>query len=251
MDIYRNKTVIVTGSGAGMGQQAALLFAKSGANVVVNSRSDSGLATCEDIRRMGGTAIFVRADVGREEDCARIVHEAVKAFGGIDILVNAAGIVVGGSVETARVEDWDCSMDSNAKSVFLMSRLALPYLREAKGAIVNVASTVAIRGVKDRAIYSATKGAVLALSKSMAIEYAAEGIRVNCVSPGTVYSDSFQKRVDQSKDPQKALCQFIARQPAGRLGTAEEVARAIVFASGADVGFMTGANIVVDGGMTV
>ena len=173
------------------------------------------------------------------------------AFGRIDILVNAAGVVVGGSVETVRLEDWDAVMNANARGVFLMCRFAMPYLRKTRGSIVNVASTVAIKGVKDRAAYSAAKGAVLALTRSMAAEYVGEGIRVNCVSPGTVCSPSFQRRVDAAPDPELAMRQFVARQPMGRLGTAAEAARAIVFAAGVDLEFMTGANIVVDGGMTV
>lgn len=247
----QNKTVILTGAGAGMGQEAAFLFASEGANVVVNSLSASAQKTCQEIRRSGGSAIFVQGDVGREADCQRIIQAAVETFGQIDILVNAAGVVPGGSVETASLEDWDAAMDTNVKGVFLMCRLAMPHLRQTKGSIVNIASTVAIKGVANRAIYSATKGAVLSLSRSMAAEYVSEGIRVNCVSPGTVYSPSFQRRVDASPDPELAMRQFIARQPMGRLGTAQEVAKAIVFAAGAEVGFMTGANIVVDGGMTV
>jgi len=248
---FKDKTVIVTGSGAGMGREAAMLFAAEGANVVVNSLSCSAQATCDEIIRLGGNALFVQGDVGNAAFCERLIAATVERFGGIDVLVNAAGIVVDGSVETARLEDWDRSMDCNVKSVFLLCRFAMPYLRLTKGSIVNVASTVALKGVANRAIYSATKGAMVALSQSMAAEYVAEGIRVNCVSPGTVYSPSFQQRVDTAPDPQKALASFIQRQPMGRLGTAQEVARAIVFASGVDVGFMTGANIVVDGGMTI
>ncbi len=248
---FKDKTVIVTGSGAGMGREAAMLFAAEGANVVVNSLSGSAQETCDAILHQGGQALFVQGDVGNAAFCERLVAAAVERFGGIDVLVNAAGIVVDGSVETARLEDWDRSMDCNVKSVFLLCKFAMPYLRLTKGSIVNVASTVALKGVANRAIYSATKGAMVALSQSMAAEYVAEGIRVNCVSPGTVYSPSFQRRVDKAPDPEKALDAFIQRQPMGRLGTAQEVARAIVFASGVDVGFMTGANIVVDGGMTI
>ena len=248
---FTGMTVIVTGSGAGMGREAAKLFAKYGANVVVNSLSDSAKGAQEEIASAGGSAVFVQADVGQENDCRRLIDETVKAFRRIDVLVNAAGIVVNGSVETAELSDWDRSMNTNVKSVFMLSRFAMPYLRETKGSIVNVASVVAIKGVKNRAIYSATKGAMIALSQSMAAEHIADGVRVNCVSPGTVLSPSLQSRIDNTDDPAAALENFVARQPMGRLGTSEEVAKAIVFAAGQGIGFMSGANIVVDGGMTI
>ena len=170
---FKDKTVIVTGSGAGMGREAAMLFAAEGANVVVNSLSGSAQETCDAILHQGGQALFVQGDVGNAAFCERLVAAAVERFGGIDVLVNAAGIVVDGSVETARLEDWDRSMDCNVKSVFLLCRFAMPYLRLTKGSIVNVASTVALKGVANRAIYSATKGAMVALSQSMAAEYVA------------------------------------------------------------------------------
>ena len=248
---FSNMTVIVTGSGAGMGREAAKLFAAFGANVVVNARSASCESAREEIAASGGSVISVQADVGTMEGCEQIIRKTVDTFGRIDVLVNAAGIVVDGSVETADLDDWDRSMNTNVKSVFMLSRFAMPYLRETKGAIVNVASVVAIKGVKNRAIYSATKGAMIALSQSMAAEYVGEGIRINCVSPGTVLSPSLQGRIDRTDDPKAALAGFVSRQPMGRLGTSDEVAKAIVFAAGQGVGFMTGANIVVDGGMTI
>lgn len=248
---FKNMTVIVTGSGAGIGREAAKLFAAYGANVVVNSRSE----TCEDARAeieaAGGSVLSVQADVGMMAGCEAIINKAVEKFGRIDVLVNAAGMVVDGSVETANIEDWDRSMDVNVKSVFLLSRLAMPYLRETKGSIVNVASVAALKGLKNRAIYSATKGAMIALSQSMAAEYVSEGIRINCVSPGTVLSPSLQGRIDRTDDPVQAMQNFVSRQPLGRLGTSDEVAKAIVFAAAQGIGFMTGSNIVVDGGMTI
>ena len=248
---FHDMTVIVTGSGAGMGREAAKLFAAYGANVVVNARSASCESAREEIAASGGSVICVQADVGTMAGCEQIIRAAVEKFGRIDVLVNAAGIVVDGSVETADMADWDRSMDTNVKSVFMLSRLAMPYLRRTKGSIVNVASVAALKGLKNRAIYSATKGAMIALSQSMAAEYVGEGIRVNCVSPGTVLSPSLQGRIDKTDDPEQALKNFVARQPLGRLGTSDEVAKAIVFASAQGIGFMTGANIVVDGGMTI
>ena len=248
---FHDMTVVVTGSGAGMGREAAKLFAAYGANVVVNSLSASCEDTRQEIKAAGGSVGAVQADVGTLEGCQAIIHEAVDKFGRIDVLVNAAGIVVDGSVETADPDDWDRSMNTNVKSVFMLSRLAMPYLRKTKGSIVNVASVAALKGLKNRAIYSATKGAMIALSQSMAAEYVGEGIRINCVSPGTVLSPSLQGRIDKTDDPEQAMKNFVARQPLGRLGTSDEVAKAIVFAAAQGIGFMTGANIVVDGGMTI
>jgi len=248
---FSNMTVIVTGSGAGMGREAAKLFAQYGANVVVNSLSASCEDTRAEIEAAGGSVMAVQADVGTMEGCRKIIEETAEKLGRIDVLVNAAGMVVDGSVETANIDDWDRSMDVNVKSVFLLSRMAMPYLRETKGSIVNVASVAALKGLKNRAIYSATKGAMIALSQSMAAEYVGEGIRINCVSPGTVLSPSLQGRIDRTDDPEQAMKNFVSRQPLGRLGTSDEVAKAIVFAAAQGIGFMTGANIVVDGGMTI
>ena len=248
---FSGKTVIVTGAGAGMGRAAARGFARLGASLVVNSLSDSAAKVCADLVAQGVPAIFVKADVSEKEGAKKLIETAVKTFGGIDVLVNAAGIVANGSVEDCDEETWDKSMKVNVKSVYLTSRLAMPYLRQRKGVIVNITSTVAIKGVINRAAYSATKGAILSLSRSMAAEYIGEGVRVNCVCPGTVESDSFKRRVAASPDPEQAMKDFVARQPMGRLGRPEELAEAILFAASPDVTFMTGANIVVDGGMTI
>lgn len=248
---FQEKVVVITGAGAGIGRAAAIAFAQEGASVVVNSLSDSGQRVCDELRAAGYPAIFVQADVSEAGAVHELIETAVARFGRIDVLVNAAGVVANGSVEQCPEEEWDRSMQVNVKSVYLTSKLAMPHIRASHGVIVNITSTVAIKGVSNRAVYSATKGAVLSLSRSMAAEYMREGIRVNCVCPGTVVSPSFEQRVAQSPDPEQAMKDFIARQPMGRLGTAEEIAQAILFAADPKVPFMTGANIVVDGGMTV
>jgi len=248
---FKGKTVVITGSGAGIGRATALAFAREGANVVINSVSPSGAEVLGVMQENGWPAVFVQADVSCREGAEKLISTAVETFGGIDVLANIAGIVANGGVEACSEEDWDRSMLVNVKSVYLTCKLALPYLRERKGVIVNTASTVAVKGVASRAAYSATKGAVLSLSRSMAVEYVREGIRVNCVSPGTVVSPSFMDRVNQSADPEQAMKDFVARQPMGRLGTPEEIAEAFLFAADPNVGFMTGSNIMVDGAMTV
>ncbi|MEM5766925.1 MAG: SDR family oxidoreductase [Bacillota bacterium] len=249
--MFQGKTVIVTGSGAGIGKEAALQFARQGANVVINSISRSGASVCGEFDAENLRAIFVQADVSTEEGAAKVVSAAADAFGGIDVLVNNAGKVPSGGVESLSAEEWDQGMAVNVKSVFLMSKLCLPYLRRTKGCIIHVASAVALKGVAGRALYSASKGAILSLSRSMAREYVQDGVRVNCVSPGSVVTPSFQDRVNSAPDAEKAMEEFIARQPIGRLGTPQEVASAIVYLASPQAGYITGANLVIDGGMTM
>lgn len=248
---FSGKTVIVTGAGAGMGKAAAIRFAESGARLVLNSVSGSAGAVCQALQARGFQAVFAQANVSEAEGAKKVVDMAAAVYGGVDVVVNAAGVVANGSVEACGEETWDRVMQVNVKSVYLMSHYAMPYLRRQKGAIVNITSTVAIKGVPNRAVYSASKGAILSLSRSMAAEYVGEGVRINCVCPGTVNTESFQERVNSSPDPEQAMKDFVARQPMGRLGTPEELAEAILFAAAPEVSFMTGTNIVVDGGMTM
>lgn len=247
-----NKVVIITGAGGGMGKEAARLFAREGACVVVNSISDSAQAVCDEIASAGGRVAFVRGDVSQEDAARELVRCASEMFGGVDVLVNAAGIVTGGTVESLSVEEWDTAMAVNVRSIFLMSKYCLTYLRRRQGCIVNIASVIALKGTENRAVYAASKGAVLSLSRSMAREYAAERVRVNCVSPGAVRSESFEKRMlSQSDGVEAALRELSARQPLGRIGTPREVAEAIVYLASDAAGYITGANLVIDGGTSL
>ena len=248
---FQDKTVIVTGSGAGIGRETALRFARQGAKVVVNSVSESAAAVRDEILAQGGRAWFFRADVSVAEQAKALVEFAAESCGGLDILVNNAGIVPGGSVEQIGEEEWDRAMAVNVKSVYLMSRYALPHLRKTKGNIVSTASVLAVKGAVNRAAYSATKAAMLGLSRSMAKEYVAEGIRVNCVSPGTVLTPSLEGRIAASPDPEKAREEFLTRQPMRRLLTPGEVADAILYLAGDSALSITGFNLVLDGGMTM
>lgn len=248
---FKDKAVIVTGAGAGIGCACARQFAKAGAWVVVNSLSASAAKVAEEIQCQGGKALFIQADVSKEEEVQRLVEQAIKAFGRLDVLVNVAGIVEGGSVEETTLESWNRVMAVNATGTFLLCKYAVPYLRQSKGVIVNTSSLVATKGIAGRAAYSASKGAVLSLSRAMAADYLKDGIRVNCVSPGTVMTPSLQQRIAQSEDPESAMAAFIARQPMGRLGEAEEVATAILFAASGEAAFLDGANIQIDGGASM
>ena len=249
--MFHEKTVIITGSGAGIGREAAIQFAREGASVVVNSISPRGMQVCDEIRAMGGSALFVQADVSTEEGSKRVVDQTVKTFRSIHILVNNAGIVHNGGLEEPSTADWDRSMAVNVRSVFLMSKYCLPELRRSKGCIINTASAIALKGVFGRALYSATKGAILSLSRSMAREYVQDGIRVNCISPSTVLTPSLQERINASSSPEEAMATFVSRHPIGRLGTCEEIAAAILYLASDQAGFITAANLVLDGGMTM
>jgi len=243
------KSAVITGAGKGIGEAAALKLGAAGIAVCCNSLSDSGAETAERIRAAGGQAIFVKGNAALEETGERIVKETAAAFGGIDILVNNAGIVLPGTPENTTPADWDETMAVNVRSVYLLSRAALPYLIERKGVIVNVASSVALKGVKDRFAYTASKGAVLSMTRAQAVDLIEKGVRVNCVCPGTTWTPSLDERLGKFPDPGAKKREFIARQPLGRFGTPEEIADGIIYLINA--GFCTGTILSVDGGMTM
>ncbi len=245
----KDKVCVITGSGRGIGKATAFLFAREGAKTCCNSLSASAREVVEEIKKEGKEAIFVQGDVSKEKDAKKIINETVKAFGKIDILFNNAGIVIPGKIDTMSTEDWDRTMEVNVRSVYLMSKHALPYLKKTKGTIINNSSSVALKGVKDRAAYTASKGAVLSLTRAMAADYIEEGIRVNAICPGTTDTPSLTRRLAQFEDPEKARKEFIARQKMGRLGTPEEIAEGVLFL--ACNTFTTGTSLSIDGGMTM
>lgn len=254
MNRVLGKVAIVTGSGSGLGRAEAMMFAREGAKVAVTDINDkNGMETVALIRQEGGEAEYWHLNVSVEKECADVLAKVVEKFGKLDILVNNAGIT-GPDVPTEEVEeaDWDKMFAINVKSVLFMTKHAIQYMRKnGKGAIVNTSSVSGIIGDTELTPYHATKGTVVIMTMKDAIQYAPDHIRVNCVCPGTVCSPSFMQRVNNAPDPEAAMKNFVARQPMGRLGEPDEVARAILFAADPNVGFMTGANIVVDGAMTV
>ncbi len=243
------KVAIVTGAGAGIGEATARLFAEEGASVVCNSISDSAARVVENIIQGGGDATFMQGDVSDLSAAQQIVNTSIEAYGKLNILVNNAGIVLPGRVDDMSLEDWERTMAVNVRGVYLLSKYAVPHLRKTRGTIVNTSSVLALKGVKNRAAYSASKGAVSSLTKAMAADYIEDGIRVNCICPGTTDTPSLAYRLSQFPDPEDARKQFIARQPMGRLGTAEEIAEGILYLSLAE--FATGISLSVDGGMTI
>lgn len=250
---FTNKVVLITGAGSGIGRATALQFAKRGARVVINERiPDRGQETLALVKEVGGDGIVVQADVTRSVEVEKMVKTAMATFKRIDILVNNAGVIIPGSVDNLSEEDFDKAMLVNVKGVFLVAKHVIPEMRKAGGGvIVNIGSVAAFKGFPNRSVYCASKGAVVSLTKAMAMDYIKENIRVNCVCPGTIYTPALEERMKATPDPKAAMADFVARQPLGRLGTDEEIARAVLFAAWEEAAYMTGSAIVIDGGATL
>ncbi|MCC8060634.1 MAG: glucose 1-dehydrogenase [Clostridiales bacterium] len=249
---FADKVVFITGAGAGIGVAAARKFGEEGAIVACNSVTDSAAKVIDELKRQGIESLFVQGDISLEADAVRMVQEVVDAYGRIDVLVNNAGIVLGGTIDDTKLEDFRRTLDVNVIGTFLMSQEAVKVMkRQGGGVIVNTASVAGIKGLKNRLAYASSKAAVIAMTKCLATELSGDHIRVNCVSPGTTMTPSLQERIHSSDDPEEAKRQFFARQPIGRLGEPEEIAEALLFAASDAAAFMTGSNIVIDGGMTM
>ncbi len=247
---FKNKVVVITGGGAGIGQASGLRFSEEGAKVAL---VDMSLRTKDEtlaLFKEGSDVLFLQADVSESKSCKAVIDTVVSKFGRVDILVNCAGIVLPGSLETTEEADFDKSMAVNVKGTYLMSKYAAEQMmKTGSGAVVNISSSVAVRGVSNRLAYTASKGAVLSMTRAMAAEYLQKNIRFNSISPGTTASPSLLRRIKTSPDPQKALDTLLP--PIGRLGKESELAEAILFAADDKVTFMTGASLPVDGGESI
>jgi NAD(P)-dependent dehydrogenase (short-subunit alcohol dehydrogenase family) len=243
------KVALISGGSRGMGAFEAELFVQEGAKVVIcDVRDDEGDALAKKIVDRGGEAAFVHLDVTSESDWAAAVREAVERYGKLDVLVNNAGVSARGSIEETSPDDWDRVMDINAKGVFLGTRSAIPEMRKAgAGSIINISSQLGLVGMGESSPqYQASKGAVRIFSKSAAIQYAHEGIRVNSVHPGPIITPMTEARRSDEVVRQR----MISRIPLGRYGESEDVAYGVLYLASDESSFVTGSELVIDGGWT-
>lgn len=248
----KEKVALITGGTSGIGEATAFLFAKEGAKVAITGRNaDRGATVLGHIEQAGGKAIFMRADVSKAEDCQRAVDETVRAFGRLDILFNNAGVFYPQTALECSEREWDEQIDVNLKGTFLMSKCALPtMIAQKSGVIINNSSGWGIVGGDHAVAYCASKGGVVLMTKAIAIDHGPQGIRVNCICPGDVETPMLPADAKMRGLKWEDYIAGCASRPLGRVGTVEEIAKAVLFLASDDSSFMTGAALVVDGGGT-
>jgi len=244
---FQGKTVLVTGAAQGIGAAIATFFAREGAKVMIGDcHARFGARRRDAIRREGGHAVFVRADMGRPADVRGLVRGAVRAFGRLDALVNNTGIGSGTPFASRPLREWDRVIAVNLSGTYLASQVAAPYLAKSRGSIVNIASTRALMSEADTEPYTATKGGILALTHALAVTLSGK-VRVNSILPGWI--DTSAWRYDGSR--WSLTREDHEQHPAGRAGKPEDIAHAVLFLCSPESGFITGQKLVVDGGMTI
>ena len=240
------KKIIVTAAGQGIGKATAIAFHNEGASVTATDLNDKTLA---DLNKEYPNIKVKTLDSTDN----KAILEFVKTLEKVDVLFNAVGFVHHGTILDCEEKDWDVSFDVNIKSMYFMCKAILPLMvKQNGGSIINISSIASsLKGLPNRFVYGASKAAIIGLTKSIASDFVKQNIRCNSIAPGTVFSPSWQDRVNQSPDPVQAKKDFIARQPMGRLGTAEEIAAMAIYLAGDESTFTTGNTFSVDGGMTI
>ena len=241
-----NKNIVVTAAGQGIGRATAIAFHNEGANVVA---TDINEKTLETLNKEYPNIKVKNLDSTNKQT----IEQFSASLDRVDVLFNAVGFVHHGTILDCDEKDWDFSFDVNIKSMYFMCKAILPFMiKQNGGSIINISSIASsLKGLPNRFVYGASKAAIIGLTKSIASDFVKQNIRCNSIAPGTVFSPSWQERVNQSPDPVQAKKDFIARQPMGRLGTAEEIASMAIYLAGDESTFTTGNTFSVDGGMTI
>lgn len=241
----QGKTAIITAAGAGIGRASALLFAREGAKVYATDVNEQSL------KELTGTSGIVIRKLDVLDDAQ--IKTAAKEIGAVDVLFNCAGFVHHGTILECSDKDWDFTMNLNVRAMYWMARAFLPgMLERKKGSIVNMSSGASsVRGIPNRFVYGTSKAAVIGLTKALAADFIKQGIRVNAICPGTIETPSLEGRIAAFADPVQARKDFIARQPLGRLGTAEEIANAALYLASDESSYTTGTAIIADGGFSL
>ena len=245
----KDKVCLITGGGSGIGRATCELFAREGAKVVV---ADKLLSAARVVAALiGEAAIAIEVDVAQSASVRSMIDATIRDLGRLDVLINNAGYGIPGSVIETSEDDWDKLMAVNVNGVFFGCKYAIPVMKQqGGGVIVNTASIVANVGIRNRAAYCASKGAVAALTRAMALDHVNDNIRVNCVAPGTIDTPYFEDIIRKSERPQELRRELEARQAMNRLGRPEEIANAFLFLASDESSFSTGSMLIVDGGMT-
>ena len=244
------KVALITGGASGIGRATALLFAREGAAVVLaDVNASAGQSVADEIIQSRGRAFFEPVDVTRAADCKRLVERTIRDFGRIDILFNNAGIIRRATVLDLAEEEWDRVMAVNVKSIYLLSREVIPHMEKAGGGtIINTASGWGLAGGAKAAVYCASKGGVVLLTKALAIDHGSQRIRVNCICPGDTDTNMLRDEAQQLGEENSRFLAESAKRPLGRVGTPEEIAQAALYLASDASSFVTGTALVVDGG---
>ncbi|XP_034257037.1 3-oxoacyl-[acyl-carrier-protein] reductase FabG-like [Thrips palmi] len=255
LKLLKDKVVLITGASSGIGAGTAVVFAKLGSRLVLTGRNlDNLKKTQQECLGCGlkpNQVALVTGAVENTDDCKKIIQTAIDSFGQLDVLVNNAGLAIRGTSQTLDVEDFDRQLNINVRSVFQLSKFAIPHLEKTKGNIVNISSVAGMRAVIGSLAYCTSKAAVDHLTRNLSLECAASGVRVNTLSPGLIVTE-FQKRAGMPADAYPDFLKSVgATIPLGRVGLPEDIAKVIVFLASDMAGFVTGQNIYVDGGNTV
>jgi 2-keto-3-deoxy-L-fuconate dehydrogenase len=247
------KTALVTGAGSGIGESIAHTFAKAGATVYVTDRDDtSGQRVADAIRKDNGKAEFFALDVTQEADCARAAAKITAAHGALDILINNAGVGHVGTVQTTAGADLDRLYTVNVRGVFNVTKAFIDQmLARQAGVIINMASIAGVLGLRDRLAYVTTKSAIVGMTKAMAMDYATQGIRINCVCPGRVQTPWVSQRIREYPDPEAALREMSSSQAIGRMGRPDEIAASVLYLASDEAAFITGTPLLIDGGWSM